>query len=181
MNEPTPAEVLAWMARTGRTAADAADHFWGDVTGDERARLVGRIRQWASRARKAGNPAAPPAFAPSAAPHSASNREAEADVTRPPPDFETARLGRVEFLERMLADTLADLAYVRAAGLVAKPGLVAPMTGQALEIRGQLDQAKQDSGRAVSLERSPSAVADEVQRRAKRIAELSARAAEREL
>lgn len=173
--EPGKSEVLGWMARLGRTAADAADHFWPNVEGAERTRVVARIRKWAQLARDAGDPSAPPAATPS------SNRPDQGDgdmPTRPDPDYDTARLGRVDFLERQLAELLADLAWVRAGGLV---GRVASLDARVSDVRNQLDAARQEGGRVVTLDRSPAAVADEVERRAKRIRELAARASEREL
>jgi hypothetical protein len=59
--EPTRAEVLGWLTRTGRTAAEAVDHFWPGSIGADRTRVHARIRKWAQLARDAGDPAAPAA------------------------------------------------------------------------------------------------------------------------
>lgn len=180
-SEPSKAEVLGWMARLGRGASDAADHFWPDAAGPDRTRVVNRIRKWAQVSRGRGEADAPAVMRPAPSGNRAEPGEGEGEPQRPPPDLEAARLPRVEFLERMLADVLADIAHVRALGLHTRPGLVGPLMAQIMEVRAQLDQARQDSGRVVVLDRSLAAVADEVLRTQKRLEQLAARAAEREL
>jgi hypothetical protein len=178
--EPTEAEVLGWMSRTGRTPADAVDHFWPGVDPVERGRVRARVKQWASRARRTGHPAAPPRMDPAVTinrPDPTGTAE-PGSPQRPAPDLELARLDPVALLERLLADLAADLAWARAKGLL---HLVASLNKELRETRAELQLARAEGGRVVALDRSPAAVADEVERRQKRIAELAAKAREREL
>lgn len=178
--EPTRAEVLGWMTRTGRGAAEAVDHFWPGTTGPERQRLLNRVRKWAQLERDAGNPAAPPRMDPAVTinrPEPSAAGEAEGPQ-RPAPDLERARLDAVPFLEWQTADLVADLEWARAKGLL---HLVASLNKELRETRSELHLARAEGGRVVSLERSPAVVAEEVERRSREIAALAAKAREREL
>lgn len=180
--EPSKGEVLGWMRRTGRTAAEAIDEFWPGSEGAERTRVGARIRKWGQLARAAGSPDAPPSQ--SAGISMTPNRDEPggdpAIPARPAPDYETARLDRVTFLELFLAEAVADIAWVRGAGLV---GRIAQLVALAMNIRQELDAARGEQGRVVQLERSPGAVAVEVEKRKKALeilAAAQARAVERE-
>jgi hypothetical protein len=178
--EPTRAEVLGWMTRTGRGAAEAVDHFWAGTVGPDRQRLLNRVRKWAQLERDAGNPSAPPRMDPAVTinrPDPTGTAE-PGSPQRPAPDLELARLDPVALLERLLADLAADLAWARAKGLL---HLVASLNKELRETSSELQLARAEGGRVVALDRSPAAVADEVERRAKRLAELAAKAREREL
>lgn len=182
MTDPTAAEVLAWMSRTGRTPADAVDQFWPGVGDDERARVRAKVRQWASRARRSGQPGAPP---PVSAPVRGANRDDDepTDERRPLVEvedrhYDAARMARIPFLERQLARQEAVIEAVLREGLV---GRFAPLDARLSEVRHQLDQERREAGTQVTLDRSPAAVADEVERRAKRIRELASRARDRDL
>lgn len=174
--QPSRAEVLGWMSRLGRTAADAADHFWPETSGKDRARVVTRIRKWSQRAREAGHPDAPERYTPERPLFK--EEEEKGAGERPQPDYERARLPTIEFLEWQLAEAIADLCWARQERQI---GRLSGLDARVSELRGLLDAARVDGGRVVKLDRSPSAVAEEMERRAKRIRELAARAAEREL
>lgn len=157
MTEPSRDTVLVWLAeRPNRTAEDAVDRWWPDAV--DRPRVLARVRQWMSRARRAA------AGAPAT-----DDPEAEGPP-RPPADYETARLERIEFLEWHLAELIADLTWVRQSGMV---GRIATLAAQVSEVRQDLDTAR-GANRVVQLVRSPVAVAEAVELRAKRIAELAA-------
>lgn len=173
MSEPGKNEVLGWQHRTGRGAAEAVDHFWPEAQGADRNRYMARVRKWGQLEREAGSPIAPPTFT------SAGNREEEADeetVQRPEADYETARLERVQFLEVMLAEALADLAWMRQARQF---GRLAGQTALVVNVRDELDRAKVERGAVVQLERSPAAVAAEVEKRKKALEILAAAHARR--
>lgn len=167
--EPTREEVLAWLGGSPyRTAEDAADHFWPGFA--DRPKLLGRIRQWVSRAKRAA--AAP-----------ASNRPEETENESEPVVVEErhlalARLDRLPSLEHQLARLEALMERVMSQGPIK---LVPSLNAQITDTRQVLDLARAEGGKVVSLERSPAAVAVAVERKAKRIAELAARARDRDL
>lgn len=159
------------MVRTGRGASEAVDHFWPGAVDGERSRVAARVRKWAQLAR-AGVPARQAAAEEDADPPARGPTPAAAG-DRPPPDYDTVRLDRIPFLEWQLAELIADLRWSRNHGVVGK---VAALDTRISEVRQHLDQARSDAGSQVKLDRNPAAVAAEVERRKKRIAELAGRA-----
>lgn len=163
MTEPTRPEVVAWLERTGRSVADAVTHFWGPQDAKTRERNYERVKKWAQRARKASakgetapkpapapRPAAPP---PGSAPSSPSAQRAEA----------AAALGRVPFLQRQLVQLLQDMESARHGGdLRAIPQL----DKRVAEVRVELDQAIELERQVVRLDRTATAIALELERRA---------------
>jgi hypothetical protein len=88
------------------------------------------------------------------------------------------RAPRVEWLTTHLLEVEADLQYLRSTD---QWSLIPALDARAHALRDELDLARSHAGQVVPLDRSPAAVADEVERRAKRLAELAAKAREREL
>lgn len=166
MNDPSRGEVMGWRRRTGKGTAEAVDHFWPEASGPDRNRYMARVRKWGQLEREVGSAIAPPAF-------SSGNREDDPDEgsPRPSPDFETARLDTVAFLEIMLAELLADLAWIRQ---LRQYGRISQLAAMVINVRSELDQARAERGSVVQLERSPAAVAAEVERRQKALAILAA-------
>lgn len=173
MGIPSPAEIRAYRDRTGCSVVEAADHFYPGASEDDRPRAIDRIKKIFKRS-------APPQQRQHDANRPPSDGSVVDGLPRPAADYERARLDRVAFLEWHLAESLADLAWVRASGLV---GRIPAMASQVVDARSQLDLARGDAGRKVPLDRNPGAVASEVERRQKRIAQLVAaqRAKERDL
>lgn len=169
MTEPTRLEVLAWLERTGRSVADAVTHFWGPQDAKTRERNYERVKKWAQRARKAATkgettpkPASTPRPAAAAAPppagsgSSPSAQRAEA----------AAALGRVPFLQRQLVQLLQDMESARHGGdLRAIPQL----DKRVAEVRVELDQAIELERQVVRLDRTATAIALELERRAEAI------------
>lgn len=171
--EPSRAEVLAWMERTGRGPVDAVDHFWPGAPAERRIKLANRGRQWVYKARKGG---AAPVVSLAPPPEAGSEPGAPSDgdaPPRPPPDTVRPALDRVAFLKWYLAELLADLAWVRAAGSTSR---IQGLASQVSDVRRQLDAARAETGKGVAIERSHAVVALELQKRSKRIAELAERA-----
>lgn len=167
-SEPAREEVLAWLGGSPyRTAEDAADHFWPGFA--DRPKLLGRIRQWVSRAKRASTPAA-------------ENRDdatdpGDDDPPRPPVDYALVDLDVVPFLRWQLGELIADLAWARARGDLR---LAAPLDTRVSEVALQLRQARTDAGSTLDLDESPEKIATEVAKRQKQINELMAARARRE-
>lgn len=195
--EPTRAEVLSWMVRTGASSKEAALHFWPhDATDAERTRHRNRVAKWAEYSRRAAGVAAPPRrkapppnleilrddptpvvplrsnAPPPPAPVRAVEGASELLEQRPPPMYDEARMGRVDFLEYMLANQLADLEWARRIGQLTQ---LKQLSALVVETRTTLDEARGEEGRSVKIERTVAGVAAEVERRSRRIAELAAR------
>lgn len=176
MGDPSPDEVLAWLARTGGKPAEAVAHFWPQASDAERKRRGSTVRSWLLRARRSADPPSPPRQArvvPADDP--LGGEEGAADVPRPAPDHAGARLERVPFLERQLAELLADLEWSR---LLVRIDQVSRLDARVSEVRLQLDEARAERGRVRTIERSPAVVADEMVTRQKMIEALRARVAQ---
>lgn len=170
---PNKAEILGYKARTGATATEIVDHFWAGQDDATRATAFQRVKKILQRDRAPARQSDP-------------NRPAPTDASlvegpaRPAPDLVRAESKRAAFLTWQLSELLADLAWVRSAGMV---GRIASLDARVSEVRQQLD-AERGLDERPPLERNPGAVAEAVERRQKRIAQLSeaARAArERDL
>lgn len=173
--EPGRAEVNGWRVRTGATASEAVDKYWPGAEGKLRVTLLNRVRKWAQLDRETGGPAPSRSQDPQPAANRAPPPTDASTVEgppRPPPDYDRAGLERVAFLEWHLAELLADLAWVRAAGMV---GRIGQLASQVSEVRRDLDVAR-GQGKPVELDRNPAAVTEEVERRDKRIRHLAAAA-----
>lgn len=175
MAAPGQVEVTAWMARTGRGAADAVDHFCPGMDPDQRQKLAAKFRVWKQRdgqdpVQRAPNMPAGGDDAPAAERIVVEDRH-----------LEPCRLDRIPFLERQLARLEATMESALAQGNI---GRVPQLDARISEVRQHLDSARGEAGRTVALDRNPGAVAEEVERRAKRIAQLAAaraKAPERDL
>ena len=162
--EPTKAEVLGWMRRLNRGASEAVDQFWPGLEGPERSRVVARVRKWAELARKAGEPEAPAKMqaTPAAAPAPSAPAPPEPPLE---PDFETARLSPVQFIERQLAWALADEKRARARKL---DGLLAAYSKRVSDLHAALLRARAEEGSAATpIDRSVVGVTEAVDRRHK--------------
>lgn len=149
----------------GRTAEDIVDRWFSHE--DDRPKALARARQRMSRARRGGIREEREPLDP--VPVSGDNREPGSAPVRPPADFATARLDRVPFLELMLAEALADLQWTREVN----PGRAGPLVTVVLNVREELDRARAERGAVVQLERSPGAVALEMEKRQKALAILA--------
>lgn len=164
MTEPTRETVLAWLAeRSNRTAEDAVDRWW--PTAPDRSRVLARVRQWVSRARRrtAGAEASP-------ATASVAGAKVVEGPPRPEADYERAKLERALFLEWQLAELIADLTWVRQSGMV---GRIAPLDARVAEVRLQLDQARDAAGSNIEEDATAEDIAAEIMRRQKLINELT--------
>lgn len=166
MAEPSQVEVLAWMERTGGTPADAVRHFWPHSEPAERARRRNTVKQWAYRARnERGERAAPSSrttsgprpIEPTARPSPASS-PAEATASA------AADVPLVDYLRRQLAELERDLGLARSTGQLR---IVAALDKRRSEVRGELEAALEPGRRVLTLERTATAVAAEILRRAK--------------
>jgi hypothetical protein len=179
--EPQRVEVLAWMKRTRRGASEAASQFWPAAVGEERNRVLGRIRKWSQIAREQGAEYAPPALGPAGlpAPGGQPTGGALRVVERPAPRTDIARMGTVERLEWQIAEVGADLQLAREQGDLRT---VALLDKRLSELGGDLDSARSAASRIVKLDRTPAAIAEELEKRAKGIrlrVEMRRRAEER--
>lgn len=167
----TKAEILAYRERTGASVTDLVDHFAPSLVGPDREREFERIKKMVQRG--AGT---------TRQPQDRPNRDDDAGgpvaIAVETRHYDPGKLERIPFLEWQLASLVASYEAVLAAGVV---GRVAALDSRISEVRQHLDAARGEAGRAVTLDRTPDAVAEEVERRAKRIRELAARARERDL
>lgn len=160
---PSPAEIRAYRDRTGCTATQAADHFYPSAVDEERDRAIDRIKKIFKRDREPVRQSDP-------------NRPAPTDAQlvegppRPPADYNTARLDRPAFLEWELSELIADLTWVRSAGMV---GRIAALDARVAEVRLQLDQARDAAGSNIEEDATPEDIAAEIRKRQKLIDELT--------
>jgi hypothetical protein len=109
--------------------------------------------------------------------HRGESEPATKGPERPGADIERAGWDRVPFLTWQLSELLADLAWVRAAGVV---GRISQLDGRVSEVRLQLDQARAAAGEAEDLDETPETIARRLKEREKQLNELEAARTRRE-
>ena len=168
MAEPTRVEVLAWMERTGGTPSAAVDHFWPGLGDPERSKWRSRVKQWAHRARAGASER--PTATPPASRTSSTELGARLDASRSPAtapeDLSAAgdTVPRAVYLRQQLARLEFDIELARTTGQLR---LVPQLNKQITDVRAQLDAALEPERRVLKLERTATAVAAEILRRAK--------------
>lgn len=90
---------------------------------------------------------------------------------RPEPDLVHARLDRLAFLEWQLSELLADLEWARRCRAIRE---IRGLNAEVTSVRQELDMARAETVKVVELDRSPAAVAAEVERRRKALEILAA-------
>lgn len=96
---------------------------------------------------------------------------------RPEPDLVHARLDRLAFLEWQLSELLADLEWARRCRAIRE---IRGLNAEVTSVRQELDLARAETVKVVELDRSPAAVAAEVERRRKALKILAAAAGRKE-
>lgn len=167
--EPSRAEVLGWLARTGGSASEAAKHFWPNASTDERERIAGRIRKWAQRARERAPQAERPALR-------VLGRDEAPPVAREPETLEA-----VEDLTALTATEQARWQLLELTRLYKRASKrndtrsVVMLDQRISALRSELEDARKREGvGAAPLSPSPSRVALDLVNADRQIAELAA-------
>lgn len=173
--EPTSTEVLAWLERTGGSLAEAVAHFWPAATDEQQQEtLYQRVKKWRQRARAGSRAASPP---PLRLVHSPPPDPGQPQ--RPEARWDLAKLTTIERLERQVAELWVDLELARGKGDLRT---AAALDHQLSERAGELDAARTKAARTLRLDRTPTAVAQELAKKQRAIdlrAEMARRQAER--
>lgn len=157
-------EILGWLAASpGRSAEDVVDRWFKGEP--DRSKALARVRQRISRSKRAAGEGS------SGAGGGPTEDPIAEGPPRPEPDTIRPALSRPEFLAWELSELLADLAWVRAAGLV---GRVAQLDARVAEVRLQLDHARADQGEGEDLDERPEVIAKRMREREKLLNELTA-------
>lgn len=171
--EPERVEITAWINRTGRTVPDAVREFWPNAVGDERSRLIERVKSWLKRDRAKARKPPPP-------PHQPALRlvtEGEQAAASPPPEADEP----APDLSSMTASEqarwqMSELTRLhRRAGRKNDARSVVILCARLSAVRAELEEARKREGvGAAPLEPLPATVALDLVKADKQIAELAA-------
>jgi hypothetical protein len=171
--EPGKAEVVAWMARHGGSAIEAARTFFPGISPEAQQKKAELYRLWWSRAKKAGQVNPTPASTPQGAQHRAPA------LARPAPRLDLARMSPLDRLEWQVSELGADLELARSVG---DYRTALQIDQQLAERAAELDAVRARQARVLRLDRTAGSVAAELAKKSKAIelrAEMERRRAER--